>query len=204
MTKRRGRKGNPNAKRRQTTRAGRAGDLVPPEVLRQRARAAGIPITDAKDARAGNPFGQLVLRGIITARQAEAGMLFAELRGSFLAQAQGPRITPKAQDMAASTGRRQLDEEAEITRWRKTRDAYGKAAGILRAHDALANAVITELCMSGHLSPNICRHVGAADSLALRAALTALAGFWRIPIEREPEGETNGAPRIRRLRRRTG
>jgi hypothetical protein len=203
MSKRRGRKSNPNAKRRKTTRAGRTGEIIPVDVLRQRARAAGIPITEAKDSRAGCPWGQLVLRRVITDRQAEAGKLFADLRGSFLAQAQGPRMTPKAQDMMGDRpGHRMIDEIAEIRRWEKTRTAYREAARVLARQGTLAEVVIAELCMSGHLSPNTCSTPGAAE--ALREALTALAAFWRIPLEREIGGKNNGAPRIRRNRRRAG
>lgn len=104
LKRRPGRKGNPNAKRRQTTRAGQGRDqIILAETLQQRALASGLPVAAAHQCRAGFELGRMRLHDQISEAEFYAGVKFAGLWRAYHNAIDAPSATPRSADMGFST-----------------------------------------------------------------------------------------------------
>ncbi len=179
---RRGRKRDPNARRRQTTVAGRAPAMDHGTLEAQLRRAemvnaavrrveAGRVLTDTDLALSGSQLGILLARGVIDRRQFEAGE-----RYQALAWAAHGRPFARAVDIARPRGEGPAAPESDGSdeqdrRHTGARRALARLDARLAAAGAAAARAVKQVCQFD-------RPASAEAHPMLRAGLEALALLW--------------------------
>jgi hypothetical protein len=181
-----GRKRRIDARRRATTREGRAPrDEGTPQLRAHRARLVGA--AQSSDPRAAEPLGILAMAGILSAAQVDAGWRYAVLRwrlfGSPMPATRlyqrylGGLVGPSA--AVAAT----LSDTAE----RRLRDLFEEADAALRSAGDLAWRETRRVAVEQTLPDwfwrlRMAQPVVGDDALraALQSGLAELAGHWRI------------------------
>lgn len=180
MSKRRGgRRRNPDAKRNQTTRAGRGigtktDPAVTPELMARRAEQVGEG--NAMNQRAGYSLGRLLLMGHITEDMHDAGQRFLARWSRWAQMAEAGSRWPKAQDFARVPGRAPADEdEAE---WRRV---SGEVYGIYRSLSAIERAAVEAVVIDDVLPPAMLDRPAAVE--VVKRALSILSSHYiRRPV----------------------
>ncbi|MDE1145621.1 MAG: hypothetical protein PW843_03240 [Azospirillaceae bacterium] len=158
-----------------------------PQALERRADLLGAPssLTMAQllDQRAGQPLGQLLLRGRLTRRQHDAGQAVGGLWRAWLSLAEAPK--PHAYVPESGSGVVRLDVDPD--RWARTDERLAHARVLIRAsgpHGVLALALVETLC-ADEIMPRRFDAAWAGEWpqgwAALTAALDALADHYRLP-----------------------
>jgi hypothetical protein len=164
-----------------------ADPAILPQALERRADLLGgpasLPAGQLLDQRAGQPLGQLLLRGRLTQRQHDAGQAVGGLWRAWLSLAEAPK--PHAYVPESGTG--MARQEVDPDRWARTDDRLAQARALIRAsgpHGLLALALVEGVC-ADEIMPRRFEASWAGDWLqgwaALTTALDALADHYRIP-----------------------
>ncbi|MBB6251729.1 hypothetical protein [Nitrospirillum iridis] len=158
-----------------------------PQALERRADllgAAGALSTDQLlDQRAGQPLGQLLLRGRLTRRQHDAGQAVGGLWRAWLSLAEAPKPHAYVPESGTGVGRPDVDPD----RWNRTDERLAHARALIRAsgpHGLLALTLVEGLC-ADEIMPRRFEANWAGDWpqgwAALTGALDVLADHYRIP-----------------------
>ncbi|TWB20654.1 hypothetical protein FBZ89_10653 [Nitrospirillum amazonense] len=158
-----------------------------PQALERRADLLGAPVSlpmaQLLDQRAGQPLGQLLLRGRLTQRQHDAGQAVGGLWRAWLSLAEAPKPHAYVPESGSGVARPDIDPD----RWARTDDRLAQARALIRAsgpHGLLALTLVESLC-ADEVMPRRFEATWAGDWpqgwAALTTALDALADHYRIP-----------------------
>lgn len=180
--------------------------LVPAEVEQRRRKLLGDTDPHStlwrRDARLGTVLGQMQLTGKISYRQYEAGMKVAEVWQKWARMAECPSRHAAAANLpVATTGEAEaltpgeIDaliraaEEDDDGRWRRLSATMRMIRVYVRdvEHPALAISILETVCLDDLMPPRLEQDNPLATKCwdALKAALDAAAGLFRIPESRE-------------------
>ncbi|MEC4589479.1 hypothetical protein VPG91_00625 [Nitrospirillum amazonense] len=158
-----------------------------PQALERRADLLGapasLPMAQLLDQRAGQPLGQLLLRGRLTQRQHDAGQAVGGLWRAWLSLAEAPK--PHAYVPESGSGVVRVDVDPD--RWARTDDRLAQTRALIRAsgpHGLLALTLVEGVC-ADEIMPRRFEATWVGDWpqgwAALTTALDALADHYRIP-----------------------
>lgn len=152
--------------------------VIPDEVLARRREIAGCE-DGGRDHRAGIPLGVLLLRGIITDRQYQAGLRFEGVQAAWAAMAGLPARYPQVTDGGARP-------DPESDRWQRAAERYRQSLAALGACSArdLVRGVVDMVAVEKVLPPQwLDGHGAHRAKQALRDGLDALAALYRLPLD---------------------
>lgn len=143
----------------------------------QRAREVGEDLCARKEA--GYELGRLLLKGVITERQHRGGYDFAMLDDAYRRLVGLPPHSPSAMDIA-NTGGRSLKGEVPAATIRRVANQHQMVQTALADAGRIGAAAVSEVCL--HDRPT-------ADTTALKIGLSALADFFKVPLDYGDEAD---------------
>jgi len=158
----------------------KAANNVPDMLLQHRAKMACSDMANSLRPEAGYALGQLMLRGVITTRQHDAGKAFraAWMRWASLAGVAPHEVTQRSRVKP----RPDVDPEE----WRRASEAYNRACDAVKAckPSRLVWSTVEAVVMDGWPGniEQMTMLLGRRDAVAaLCAGLSALANYYRMP-----------------------